>query len=245
MIEFLRPALEESSRLIKDTKFPSMYTYEDRSIPRVTEILSSMLHEEYLMNWANAMGFKHKGYRALLREAAEKGTYTHQSIEDYLLRGVDPNYDDIPFLARDTVRNTFEAFYNWWKCITTNNDVEIIGVEQHIKCKYFGGTYDCLIKINGKIWLVDFKSSNHLSYKYYLQLSAYAYMIKESTGIEIDGCIILMLNKFEPIYSENVLDFSKTDHKAFFNDCTIEFLSLVVSYYGRVNIENQFKILFN
>ena len=40
-----------------------------------------MIFEEYIPVWANSLGFKHKGYRSALKEAADKGTYTHESIE--------------------------------------------------------------------------------------------------------------------------------------------------------------------
>ena len=41
----------------------SNYMYNGIVVPRTTHILSSMLHEEYLMQWANAIGlYKRKKY---------------------------------------------------------------------------------------------------------------------------------------------------------------------------------------
>ena len=36
----------------------SNYIYDEKRVPRVTEILSAMLHEDFLMKWANNLGFK-------------------------------------------------------------------------------------------------------------------------------------------------------------------------------------------
>lgn len=233
-----------SEYTLSEVSFSNKYQYNDRCVPRVTEILSAMLYEEFLIRWANSMGFKHKGYHALRQEAAEKGTYTHKAIEEFLVNGIEPDYESIPYLARNSVMNTFGAFKKWWDLITLNNKVEIIAIEEKLVCKYFGGTLDCLLKINDKIWLIDFKSSNHMSYKYWLQLGAYNYMLEETRNIKPDGCLVLMLNKENPIYTENILDFSNEVHNKFINDCIMEFLSLVMSYYGRLSIENQYKQIF-
>lgn len=223
-------------------KFSDTYEINGQGVPRVTHILSAMLHEEYLLKWANSLGFKHKGYTSYMKEAADKGTYTHHSIERFLLFNEDVNLDNIPYLARHTVKNTFEGFKSWWECINKNNVVEILAIEKKLICKYFGGTLDCLLKINGKIWLIDFKTSNHMNYKYYLQLSAYAYMLKELEGIEIDGCLILKLNKDEVLYEEFVLDLENNNkHQLFFQDCIQEFLALTMAYYGRMHIESSYK----
>lgn len=216
------------------------YLYDGESVPRVTEILSSMLHEEYIVQWANNLGFKHKGYRATLNEAANKGTYTHLSIEKYLQSGIEPDYDSLPNLCQETVKNTFASFLSWWKAISSKNDIEIVYQEKKLVCKWFGGTLDLLIKINDKYWLLDFKTSNYLSYKYTLQLAAYRYMLKEICGIDTDGCIVLQLSKVENRFMEQVLDFNEDDMISYMNDCEETFLSLVYAYYRRKDIEQQY-----
>ena len=84
-------------------------------------------------------------------------------------------------------------------------------------CEWFGGTYDLLLKINGCLFLVDFKTSNHVTYKYYMQLAAYSYMLKQQ-GIYISGVIILQLAKTSPRYNEFVLDFSNQSDKYYFEE---------------------------
>lgn len=218
------------------------YELEGNEVPRVTAILSAMLHEDYLMKWSNSLGFKRQSYTAYMKEAADKGTYTHSSIEYFLKERIDPDFEQIPYLARTTVNNAYSSFKSWWNCITKSNQIELIASEKRLICKYFGGTLDCLLRINGKIWLIDFKTSNHMNYKYYLQLAAYAYMLEEIEGIKIDGCLVLKLNKYEIRYDEFVLDLNNNKkHQSFFENCKQEFLALTMAYYGRVNIESEYK----
>ena len=57
----------------------------------------------------------------------------------------------------------------------------------------YAGTADCVCKINGETWLIDFKTSNSLHKQYDLQLAAYAKSIEEAKGIKIDRTGILWL----------------------------------------------------
>lgn len=213
-------------------------------VPRVTEILSAMLHEDYLMDWSNSLGlYQHKKYRETLEMFALIGTYTHEAIENYF-RGdqFDPrNYYET---IRMQVVNAFNSFLEWWSIIERQKDHKILMQEESLICKYFGGTLDMLIRINGKIYIVDFKTSNHSSYKHFLQLSAYRYMLEETKDIKVDGCIILMLDKKICKFTELVLDFEVPEHCQFIDNCEEAFLSLVYAFYNRGIVETQFKELF-
>ena len=62
----------------------SPYTYNGVHVPRVTEILGSMLTEEYLMYWAQKMGRYGKNIDDLRDSAADKGTIVHSFCEEFL-----------------------------------------------------------------------------------------------------------------------------------------------------------------
>lgn len=216
------------------------YTYNGYPIPRVTEILSLMLHEEYLMAWANGIGFKHKKYDDIRQDAADIGSEVHSLIEEFLQNGyISKSMETI----RNEVKNAFKSFQNWWEIIKQNT-YRIIYQEYKLTCPYFGGTLDMLIEINGKKYLVDFKTSNHVGYKYYLQLAAYRYILKTEHGIDIDGCIILQLDKKTNIFTEFVLDFSNLEHLNYMNNCERAFLSLVYAYFNRLCVEDGFNKIF-
>ena len=73
------------------------YNSEGISVPRVTEILSSMIHNDSLMYWANSLGFRGLKYKDELNKAADIGTNAHFAIEMYLREKF--KSDNIPFLG--------------------------------------------------------------------------------------------------------------------------------------------------
>lgn len=237
-LETILDKIKTSEEYLKS--LPNRYMYDGIPVPRTTEILSAMLHEEGLMNWSNSLGFKRIGYRAYLNEAANKGTYTHHSIEHFLRNKTDPDLEGIPELARSSTYHAYQSFKLWWDCISKDNDIEILAIEKKLSCKYFGGTLDCLLKINDKIWLIDFKTSNHVNYKYALQMASYIYMLKEEE-IEVDGCVILQLSKEYIQYHEHILDFNIDETNEYMKLCIQEFLLLAAAYRGRFLVENGFK----
>lgn len=220
--------------------FESDYIYNGKIVPRVTKILSRCIHNDKLMYWANNLGFKHKSYQRTLNEAANIGSECHNNIDKFL----EDNNHVPPDNMNYNAMNAYNAFLTWFNTITSNADVQVMFHEKHLACKYFGGTLDGLYVINGKNYLIDYKTSNHVSFNYYLQLAAYRYMLREEYHINIDGCIILQLDKFSCSYNEYVLDFSNLRHLDFINLCERTFLSLVYSYYNLYATETFFTDIF-
>ena len=224
----------------------SDYLYNGIVVPRVTKILSAMLHEDTLMNWSNAIGlYKRQRYKDEMNKASTIGTNTHNFIEEYINKqsydiktASTYNIDEIK-----AIDNGVQSFILWYDIVCSNNDVKILGMEQHLSCPWYGGTYDLLIQINDKIYLVDFKTSNHIGVRYFYQLAAYKYML-ELQGIIIDGAIILQVDKKTPSFEEYVLDLHNPVHKNFMDACTRCFFSLVYAYYNRIYTENMFKSVF-
>lgn len=210
------------------------YIYNGKNVPRVTEVISKMINEEKIINWANCLGFRKKRYRDALEEAANFGTRVHSGIE-YYLKG-----EKLPL---DTPKTPMNSFKEWWKSINNGNTITVLGQEQKLTCEWYGGTYDCLLDINGRIFLVDFKTSNHVTYKYYLQLAAYSKVLREEKNINIDGVIILQIDKYKLKYREYVLDFNIPEHKSYFDLCERTFLSLLYSYYHISYLEENFGVL--
>ena len=208
------------------------YFHNGIPVPRVTEIISKMISEEYLLHWANGLGFKHQSYKKTIDAAANLGTESHDLINRFLTGNISPS-SNIPYLG----------FRKWWMDINASNEVKVVGAEQELTCPYFGGTYDLLVEINGLLYLVDFKTSNHVSYKYFLQLAAYKYML-ELQGYKIDGCIILQLDKKEIKYTEYPLIFSNPIHLDYIQKSLNTFLSLVYSYHNIYQAESMYNNIF-
>lgn len=217
----------------------SSYKYNGKRVPRVTSIISRCNHNDSLMYWANNLGFKRQSYSKTLNHAAEIGTQCHENIDMYLENPSHKISNTVLYQSK----MAYKSFRKWFNDISMVATVEVLYHEFSLVCKYFGGTLDGLYKINGKIYLVDYKTSNHISYNYCLQLSAYRYMLRELMGIVIDGCIILQLSKNEVAYNEYVLNFENIYHLDFINSCELTFLSLTFSYYNLLNVEKQYENL--
>lgn len=225
-----------------DVKFKSdKYKYEGNIIPRVSDILSSMDNMEFIPKWANYLGFKRLSYEKELAYSADIGTYVHNFNELYV-KGISYDMNEVPVNMKEKVTNAHNAFLNWFNIIS-KNDINIIGTETELLCQWFGGTCDLIISINGKTYIVDYKTSNNVSYKYFLQMAAYKYIF-ELNGYKIDGCIILQLNKNEPVFTEYILNFENEQHLNYINQCTITFESMLYGYYNKLYCMQQYSNIF-
>lgn len=218
------------------------YLYNNNYVPRVTEILSAMLHEDYLLGWANHLGFTNKRYSTVMKGYCDVGTGVHDTIEKYLKHNI-LDYSNIPNEHMRQVENGVRSFLEWFEIIKINTEYNILEIEEELVCNRFGGTCDLLIDINDKVYLIDFKTSKNISYKHFLQLSAYRYMYSLK-GINIDGVMILQLNKEDVIFTEHLVDLSLPEGISFIDSCTETFMGLVYSYYNRLAVESNFKTFF-
>ena len=217
---------------IKPIKIESPYLYYNLPVPRVTKLLS-FIHEDYLMIWSNSIGlYRHEKYKDNIQKAAMIGTYTHEGIERFIKEKV-YNQEIVTLNDKEQkmIDNGIQSFILWYDNISKDNKIEILEIEKPLICPYFGGTLDMLCKINDVIYLVDFKTSNHIGYKYFMQLAAYRYMLKTIMNIDIGGCIILQVDKKKIHYEEYTLDLLHDEfHREFLNQCENTFMSIVYSW---------------
>ena len=218
------------------TQSDSVYSYNGIPVPRVTEIISTCIHSDSLLYWANSLGFKHKSYKKTIQEAADIGTECHNTIDLFL----DNDYKYDASFTYTSAQYAYESFLKWWNEININNNVNVIFHEKKLVCPYFGGTLDGLYEINGKKYLIDYKTSNHITFRYCLQLAAYRYMLREFYGINIDGCIILQLSKNEIKYNEYLLTFDNIYHLQYMNNCEYTFLCMVNSFMNIKYVEHEY-----
>lgn len=111
-----------------------------------------------------------KEYKTVSKTALDVGSQTHDLIKNYIRSGKDKtsikNYSD-------EVQNAFLAFLEWEK----KNDVTWVESEQpivHIEICY-AGTLDALAYLNGKLTVIDFKTSKKIYPEYKMQVAAYVY----------------------------------------------------------------------
>jgi hypothetical protein len=126
------------------------------------------------------------------KDALDIGTKVHEWIEKYInLRSTGAK---IKFLIEDDVKNPIEQFLEFEK----RHDIQwilnekIVASPKHL----VAGTLDSLAMIDGKLSLVDLKTSNRIDEGYFLQTAGYA-MCLDEMGVKIDQRIILRLPKGE------------------------------------------------
>lgn len=238
--------ITEMNRLLDNTDITeSPYSYFGSKVPRVTSILKEMIYSDGLMNWANYIGrAKHMDHNKFSENSANIGTRVHDAIEKYVSTGYVETFSDVDNISdKYKMKNAFMSFKEWWDIISTH-DIEVLMQEQPLVCKYYGGTLDMLLKIDGRKFLIDFKTSNHFSYKYHLQTAAYRRSLYTEYGIIVDGILILKLNKEVVCFEEQVIDLTLIQNIQYINDCERFFMSLVYSYYNRFYIETRSKDIF-
>lgn len=218
----------------------SPYVWIGRKVPRTTHVLSMMLHEDFLMYWSNSLGWKRQGYKKTLDSASNMGTKLHSSIETFLLTGDKEYIVDrvLSYEENKKVHTAFNNFLNYYDMLIRNgHKVEVLFVELPLICPYFGGTCDAVLRIDGKIFIYDWKSSNHLSYKYPIQLSTYKFILENYLYIPIDGICVLRLSKTDNTYEELFFDLHVEQDSGYIDDCFNLFCNLLIGYYQRTLVE--------
>jgi hypothetical protein len=165
------------------------YRRNGKYYPSITYVLSYYPKGKYFEDW-----LKQVGYAAdhIVRRASEEGTQVHEMIEKYL-NGRELNFlDDFdnPQYSPD-VWQMFIKFVDWWE---TYNPT-LIEAEVHLFSDEYkvAGTCDLVCEINGELWIIDFKTSNHLQTTYDLQTAVYAKCFEECFGKKVDRTGILWL----------------------------------------------------
>jgi len=116
------------------------------------------------------------------------GGIVHGLIEDYL-KG-----KEIPKQSDKAVVNCWNTFLDWWN----KQEYKTVEIEKKIfSLKHnYAGTLDLIVKDKkGNLVLIDIKTSNHISFDYYLQLNAYRFAYEEETNQKIKSSYVVRLPK--------------------------------------------------
>lgn len=154
--------------------------------PSVTTVLEAYYKGYGFYQWLKDVG---NNADEIMKRAGESGTKIHNAIDNILMgnsvewsaESGSLNYT----LEEWQMLNKFMEFWNKY-------NPEIIAFEKNLVSDTYkiGGTTDLVCKINGEIWLIDYKTSNYIHKSHELQLSAYATLWNE---------------KFEPIQRTGIL----------------------------------------
>ena len=166
---------------------------DGKKVPSVTTILDktkSKESREALANWKKRVG--EVKAQEITTEAASRGTRMHSYLETYVMiddmKPLPGNPFAHPswFMAAEIILKGLSQVDEFW------------GVEVPVYYSgLYAGTTDCLGLWKGKPAIIDFKQSNKVKKRewiedYFLQLAAYALAHDETHGTNIEQGVILM-----------------------------------------------------
>jgi hypothetical protein len=157
--------------------------------PSVTYVLQAYPKGKFFEDWLKKVGYSAE---YIVKKAAEEGTATHELIEEYF-EGNEMNFlneKGNPKMHPD-VWKMFLRFVDFWE----THKPTLVETETHLFSDELkvAGTVDCICEINGELWVIDFKTSNHLQTTYDLQGAVYAKCYEECFGKKVDRVGVLWL----------------------------------------------------
>lgn len=164
------------------------YYIDGVRVPSVTQVLgiTAFTPTDALCGWAAKLAKQGKDWKQERNRAGFVGTAIHSAIEGY---PNDPEYN--PDYNADEWERIFGAFKMHGEWVKRRRpqillqEVQLLSKELRV-----GGTPDLVLKVADAPYLTDHKSSKNVDAKAVTQVAAYAYMVKEVTGIEVAGGII-------------------------------------------------------
>lgn len=154
----------------------------------------------------NKFGAKYEGIpQEILKRAAEKGTYMHETIQKYEEQGIENDLQELEGYIE--LKKQYK-----WKCIENEIPVVLFIDNKPVAC----GRLDMVYKIGNKLGIMDFKRTYKIDLEYLMyQLNIYRLAYQQCYNKKIKdlkGCH-LRENKHKiyeiPIDEELVIDYVK------------------------------------
>ena len=173
------------------TKVHTVYKTQDgERVPSVTTILG-ILNKPALIHWAWECGTRGEDYRKVRDDAASVGTLAHYLILCHL-KGIEPDLSE--YSPDDVTRaeTCLIKYLDWEK----EHPIEPVLVEAPLVSEKhnYGGTIDCLARLNGDLILIDHKTGKAIYSDMFYQLAAYQELLKEN-GYEVANARILRIGR--------------------------------------------------
>lgn len=115
----------------------------------------------------------YKTGQAITQKSAEEGTLLHETIEAILRKD--------PIVIPDTIKPAVSAFMDFYG----QNELIAHKIEERVVSKnhHYAGTMDALVELNGKLGVLDIKTSMAIYRDYSMQTSAYIEALREDPTI--------------------------------------------------------------
>lgn len=181
--------------------------------PSVTSV-TRLHNQESIQAWKEKVGEEEAN--KISRRALARGNTIHSLAEKYLLNEGDK--------SDDFTRSDFGQMIPYLNKINNIHCLETQLYSDHLQT---AGTVDCIGEYEGKLTVIDFKTSAKLKKRewvkdYFMQCSAYAVMYEERTGTPIERLLLIINVEDEGVqlidgkrddYIQDFLDLRETFRK--------------------------------
>ena len=181
--------------------------------PSVTSV-TRLHNQESIQAWKDKVGEEEAG--KISRRALARGNKIHSLAEKYLLNEGD--------MSDDFSKADFGQMIPYLDKINNIHCLETQLYSDHLQT---AGTVDCIGEYEGKLTVIDFKTSAKLKKRdwvkdYFMQCSAYAVMYEERTGTPIERLLLIINVEDEGVqlidgkrddYIQDFLDLRETFRK--------------------------------
>jgi hypothetical protein len=176
------------------TKTHQKYRLRDKTIVPGVTTFTGQLDKPALLYWAWDLGCKGIDYKKYKDNLADIGTLAHDMIVSHLL-GKEPDVSDYSTNQISLAENAVLSYFEWEK----GKEIEVIDAEKQLTSETlkFGGTFDLLCLLDGKLTLVDFKTGKAIYPEMAIQLSAYSHLIVENIAAIPTNHMILRIGRDE------------------------------------------------
>ena len=155
----------------------------------VTTVISNNPKKvEIIKNWRKRVG--EEKANAISRRSTTRGNKYHKLVENYLNNEHDPNlYKDSPLV--------WIMFNSSLKILDNINNIYLQEAALYSDYLKVAGRVDCIAEYNGKLSIIDFKTSaeekkEEYLYDYYVQEITYACMLQELYGLKVEQLVTIV-----------------------------------------------------
>jgi genome maintenance exonuclease 1 len=177
---------EELEQVTREDGVRFYQTPTGNKYPSVTTVLGS-LNKQAIIDWRKKIGEAEAN--KISRSASSRGTKLHLHCENYLNNN-NVLVENLPFVQRELFNSILPELHRI-------NNIHVQEQRLYSHHLRMAGTVDCIAEHDGRLSVIDFKTSGKLKKKewissYFMQCAAYAVMYEERTGIPISKLVVII-----------------------------------------------------
>ena len=183
MFNHIRHDIPKLERVTKPDGTRLYQTPSGLAYPSVTTV-TGLLSKESIAKWRKEVGEEEAN--KISSRASRRGTKIHSLCENYL-----NNESVVPeMLDKEMWSSMLPQLHNI-------NNIRCLETTLYSDYLKVAGTVDCIAEYNGRLSVIDFKTSSKLKEKhwisnYFMQCAAYSVAFEERTGIPVPNLVVII-----------------------------------------------------